>query len=123
MSFEHTTKQQNKQKEKTMNINKIKQSRFGRIVCRMFGEERGAVMMEYVIVAVLIAAAVAVGAWYFGRSVNNEFRVASHGVTGDDISAQEAQDNAQKNVSAQDAAAKGAQKNYIQTADEDAADL
>ena len=106
-----------------MNINKIKQSRFGRIVCRMFGEERGAVMMEYVIVAVLIAAAVAVGAWYFGRSVNNEFRVASHAVVGDDSAANTQQAAAQGNVAGQDAAARSTQKDKIVTANEDAADL
>lgn len=104
-------------------IERAKKSFFGRIVCRMMGEENGAVMMEYVIIAVLIAAAVAVGAWYFGRTVNNEFRVASHGVAADDTSAQEAQKNTQDKVQGQDEAARNAQKEYIKTKDESKADL
>lgn len=106
-----------------MNINKIKQSRFGRIVCRMFGEERGAVMMEYVIVAVLIAAAVAVGAWYFGRSVNNEFRVASHAVVNDNTGAYKVQEAAQDNLAAQDSAATTQQKKFINADEEDKGDV
>lgn len=106
-----------------MNIEKIKTSKFGRLVCRVLGEETGAVMMEYVIIAVLIAAAVAVGAWYFGRSVNNEFRVASDGVTGNDTQAQIDQKKAQDNVKKQEEAARKAQKEYIKTSNESAADL
>lgn len=104
-------------------IKRAQNSVIGRICRRVMGEETGAVMMEYVILAVLIAAAVAVGAWYFGRSVNNEMRVASHGVTGDDTSAQSAQAKAQENVTKQDDAAKTAQKAYIKTSDESAADI
>ena len=104
-------------------ITRAKNSLVGRICRRVMGEETGAVMMEYVILAVLIAAAVAVGAWYFGRSVNNEMRVASHGVTGDDVNAQSAQLSAQGNVQKQDNAAKTAQKAYINTANEAAAHI
>lgn len=106
-----------------MNIEKIKNSKFGKILRRFVGEESGQAMMEYVIIAVLIAAAVAVGVWYFGRSVNNELRVASDGVTGNDIQAQADQKKAQDNVKKQDDAAKKAQKEYIRTANESAADL
>ena len=102
---------------------KMMNSKVGKLLRRIVGEETGAVMMEYVIIAVLIAAAVAVGAWYFGRSVNNEFRVASDGVTGNDTQAQTDQKKAQENVKKQDAAAIKAQKEYIKTANESAADL
>ena len=106
-----------------MNIETIKNSKFGKLLRRIAGEETGAVMMEYVIIAVLIAAAVAVGAWYFGRTVNNEFRVASHGMAGDDTQAQEMQNKSQEAVQKQDEAARNAQKEYIKTSDEAAADL
>ena len=106
-----------------MNINTIKNSKFGRIMKRVLGEETGAVMMEYVIIAVLIAAAVAVGAWYFGRSVNNEFRVASHAVVGHDQDANTMQESAQGKVAGQDEAARETQKKKIVTENEDAADL
>ena len=52
---------------------RAKKSFLGRIVCRVAGEETGAVMMEYVIVATLIAAACAVGAYFFGGTILNMF--------------------------------------------------
>jgi Flp pilus assembly pilin Flp len=106
-----------------MNMKKLRASKFGRLVARVLGEETGAVMMEYVIIAVLIAAAVAVGAWYFGRSVNNEFRVASHAVVGDDTQANTQQTAAQGKVAGQDEAARTTQKAKLVTDNEDAADL
>ena len=57
-------------------INKMKNSRFGKILRRVVGEEVGAVMMEYVILAVLIAAATVVAIAYFGRTVTGEANVA-----------------------------------------------
>ena len=104
-------------------IGRVKNSCLGKAVRRMLGEETGAVMMEYVIIAVLIAAAVAVGAWYFGRSVNNEFRVASHAVVADDIEANAKQEAAQGKVQGQDEAARETQKKKLKTDNEDAADL
>ena len=106
-----------------MNTRKLKQSRLGRIARRLLGEETGAVMMEYVIIAVLIAAAVAVGAWYFGRSVGNEFRVASHAVVADDKQANEMQEAAQGKVEGQYQAASETQKKKLVAEKEDAADI
>ena len=40
-------------------VERARKSLVGRAICRLLGEERGAVMMEYVIVAGLIAAAAA----------------------------------------------------------------
>ena len=42
--------------KKLNRIMRAKRSRIGRIVCRLLGDEKGAVTMEYVILAVLIAA-------------------------------------------------------------------
>jgi len=106
-----------------MNINAIKNSKFGKMLRRIVGEETGAVMMEYVIIAVMIAAAVAVGAWYFGRSVNNEFRVASHATVGGHDTAKTTQDNAQGAVAGQDESARQAQKDMIELKDNSSADL
>jgi len=63
--------------------NKMKKSVLGRVFCRLVGEDRGAVMMEYVIVAVLIAAAVAAGVAYFGQDLVKMFGVAGKAATGD----------------------------------------
>ena len=52
-------------------------SKFGKFLRRLAGEEAGAVMMEYVILAVLIAAAAVVAIAYFGRTIVGEANVAS----------------------------------------------
>jgi Flp pilus assembly pilin Flp len=62
-------------------IQRAKQSLFGRAVCKLAGDQTGAVMMEYVIVAVLIAAAALVAVMYFGKTVKNQFGTASVAVS------------------------------------------
>ena len=62
---------------------RMKKSVLGRVFCRLVGEDRGAVMMEYVIVAVLIAAAVAAAVAYFGQDLVGMFGVAGKAATGD----------------------------------------
>ena len=57
-------------------------SRTKKLLCRLFGERRGGVMMEYVILAVLIAAAAVVAVAMFGRTIVNMFNVAGKGATG-----------------------------------------
>ena len=62
-----------------MNIN----NKFARVLRRLFGEEVGATMMEYVILAVMIAAAVTAAAIYFGNSAKNQMQVAGDAMVGD----------------------------------------
>ena len=50
---------------KNKTIQRIKNSKFGRLLCRIVGEDTGAVMMEYVLVAMLIAAATVAAVAYF----------------------------------------------------------
>ena len=52
---------------KNKTFQRIKKSRLGRLLCRIVGEDTGAVMMEYVLVAMLIAAATVAAVAYFGR--------------------------------------------------------
>ena len=52
-----------------------------RVLRRIFGDEVGGVMMEYVILAVLIAAAVVVAVAMFGRTLVGMFDVAGKGAT------------------------------------------
>ena len=70
-------------------INKMKNSAFGKFLRRIAGEETGAVMMEYVIVAVLVAAAAVIAIAYFGRTVTSEANVATTAMTGEGHKAQE----------------------------------
>ena len=74
---------------------KMMNSKFGKILRRLVGEEAGAVMMEYVIIAVLIAAACVVAIAYFGRTVTTEANVATIAMTGKGMEAQTLQTAAQ----------------------------
>jgi len=59
-----------------MNRNGIK-----KVLCRVMGDRAGGVMMEYVILAVLIAAAVVVAVAMFGKTIVGMFDVAGKGAT------------------------------------------
>jgi Flp pilus assembly pilin Flp len=52
-----------------------------KVLCRLAGDRTGGVMMEYVILAVLIAAAVVVAVAMFGRTIVGMFGVAAKGAT------------------------------------------
>ncbi len=54
----------------------------GKVLRRLMGDEVGGVMMEYVILAVLIAAAVVVAVAMFGKTLVGMFDVAAKGATG-----------------------------------------
>ena len=57
-------------------------SKFGKLLRRLVGEDTGAVMMEYVIVAVLVAAAAVVGIIYFSRTMNEQGAAATEAMAG-----------------------------------------
>ena len=64
-------------------INRAKRSAVGRMFCRILGDKTGAVMMEYVILSVLVAAAVVVAVIYFGRTIMKQFGSASAATAGE----------------------------------------
>ena len=66
---------------KQKRLERMKHSRLGRFLCRVMGETQGAVMMEYVIIAVLIAAAVVVAVIMFGKNVSKEMNVATQAMS------------------------------------------
>jgi len=68
-----------KKKDRTR---RAKASALGRLLCRICGDEAGGVMMEYVILAVLIAAAVVVAVMYFGKNIKGGFNAMSQTVAG-----------------------------------------
>lgn len=57
-------------------------TKLARALRRLFGEETGATMMEYVVLAVMIAAAVTAAAIYFGNSAKNQMNVAGAAMVG-----------------------------------------
>lgn len=54
-------------------IARAKRTKFGRFLCRILGEENGAVAMEYVIIGVLVAAAVVAIVMVFGDTIGKMF--------------------------------------------------
>ena len=113
----------NKNKRPMGIAERAKKSLVGRIVCCVMGEETGAVMMEYVIVAVLIAAAVAAGAWFFGKDLMNMFGVAGRAATGDDDGGRQMQADAQTGNRDGHKQANETNKDWIKTQNEDTANI
>ena len=61
---------------------KAKKSVLGRVLRRLLGEEKGAVMMEYVVIGLLIAAAAVVIVGAFGGAMNNVFAALTDSILG-----------------------------------------
>ena len=72
---------------------KMMNSKSGKFLRRIAGEETGAVMMEYVIVAVLVAAAAVIAIAYFGKTVTSEANTASVAMTGEGNKASQMQED------------------------------
>lgn len=79
-----------------MNVRAIRNSRFGRFITRILGEEKGAVAMEYVILAVLIAAAIVVAVAVFGKTIVGMFDVAGKGASAQHTEAKSTLDKVQQ---------------------------
>jgi len=56
-----------------LKLRRAKRTRLGRCLCRLLGEERGAVAMEYVVIALLVAAAVVGIVIVFGSRIASMF--------------------------------------------------
>jgi len=81
-------------------------SRTKKVLCRLLGDRAGGVMMEYVILAVLIAAAVVVAVAMFGKTLVGMFDSAAKGATADHSGAKKAQDATRQQQTTDDTAAK-----------------
>ena len=77
-------------------IQRAKRFLLGRGMRRLAGDRTGAVMMEYVIVAVLIAAAAVVAVTYFGKTIKNQFTVSAKAAAGQSADAVTQQGEAEK---------------------------
>ena len=56
---------------KSLHFNRAKKSLCGRTLRRLLGEEKGAVAMEYIVIALLVAAAVVALVMVFGGNLRN----------------------------------------------------
>lgn len=65
-------------------IQRAKRTMFGRTLCRLFGEQTGAVLMEYVVLGVLVVAAVVGLAVVFGEQIGDNFELMVYALQGDD---------------------------------------
>lgn len=93
-------------------IARAKRSALGRTMCRMMGDKTGAVMMEYVILAVLVAAAVVVAAIYFGRTIMKQFGSAAAATSGETKKSEKLSKEATKEATKADTKGDKANKSY-----------
>ena len=73
-------------------------SKFGKILRRLIGEESGQALMEYVIIAVLIAAACVVAVIYFGQTTSKQLNAATEGVAANTENSAAQSEKAQKHA-------------------------
>ena len=70
---------------------KVAKSFVGRVLRRLLGEEKGTVMMEYIVVGLLIAAACVLAVAFFGNTITGMFASLAHSVAGDPNTADQVQ--------------------------------
>ena len=91
---------------------KMINSKLGKILRRLAGEEAGQTLMEYVIIAVLIAAACTTAIIYFGRQNANQIAVAILAASGNAKGALDKQKQGQTDADANIKDAEGKVKQF-----------
>lgn len=81
-------------KLKKLRIARAKRTVIGRCVCRLLGDECGAVAMEYVVIALLVVAAAVGAAVYFGRAITGGFKAGADIITDVGTTPEERAENA-----------------------------
>lgn len=62
-------------------IKRAKRTKIGRLACRLLGDQSGAVLMEYVVLGVLLVAAVVGAVVYFGKGLTGGFHIMTDAIT------------------------------------------
>lgn len=62
-----------KEEKKKIRLARAKRTALGRFLCRLFGDNAGQAMMEYVVIGVLVVAAVVAIVILFGEQIANGF--------------------------------------------------
>lgn len=65
----------------SVKLHRAKRTKFGRLLCRLLGDERGAVAMEYVVIALLVAAAVVGIVIVFGSRIASMFTTSTKAIS------------------------------------------
>ena len=68
-------------KFKDFRVIRAKRTVMGRVICRLIGDEKGAVAMEYVVIALLIVAAAVGAAVYFGKAIAGGMKASGDIIT------------------------------------------
>ena len=74
-----------KNKMKKIKLNWAKKTLCGRVLSRILGEEKGAVAMEYIVIALLVAAAVVGLVMVFGGNLRNMFDKTNQTLTATNV--------------------------------------
>jgi len=78
-----------KDAKRALRIARAKRTAFGRFLCRLVGEQTGAVMMEYVVLGVLVVAAVVGMVVLFGDNIQTNFKIMIYTLTGNQAKIQQ----------------------------------
>ena len=97
-------------------LKKATNSFVGRVLRRLLGEEKGAVMMEYIVVGLLIAAACVLAVAFFGNTITGMFASLAQSATGNSSRAASIQNAASGAATADFAVAKAHNDSKISNA-------
>ena len=81
-------------------LKKVANSFAGRVLRRLLGEEKGAVMMEYIVIGLLIAAVAVVAVGAFGGAITSVFGALTGYVVGESTAGDTSLANARTDASA-----------------------
>ena len=81
-------------------LKKATNSFVGRVLRRLLGEEKGAVMMEYIVLGLLIAAVAVVAVGAFGGAITSVFGALTGYVVGESTAGDKSLGNARSDASA-----------------------
>lgn len=87
-----------KEEKKRIRLARAKRTAFGRFLCRLFGDEIGQGLMEWVVLAVLLIAAAVGTVVLFGRYMRAEWYTAMLAMMGKTDKAEENQKKQQETV-------------------------
>ena len=71
-----------KEEKKKIRLARAKRTAFGRFLCRLFGDNAGQAMMEYVVLGVLVVAAVVALVVLFGENIGYNIKIMIYTLTG-----------------------------------------